>query len=65
MIVSRSLITCGRGAYDQLWWLLGIVSLLVKFTYNNIYHSNIEMTSLRHYKGGCVGIQLVGLRLKL
>ncbi len=38
---------------------------LGKFTYNNIYNSNVEMTSLRHCKKGCLDIQFIGLRLEM
>jgi len=61
MFVSKSLITCCRHVYDQLWWLLRITLLLVKCTYNNNYHSSIVITSLRHCIEGDVGIQFVGL----
>jgi len=56
-VCVKSLITCCRHVYDQLWWLLGISLLLVKCTYNNNYQSSIVMTSLRPCMGGCVGIQ--------
>ena len=63
MIVSRSSITCGKRVCDQLWWFLGFILWLFKFTNNNLYHWSVEMTLLMHGKGGGVGIKLVGLTL--
>ena len=61
MFVSNSLITCCKHVYNQSWWLLRISLLLVKYKYNNNYHSSIVMTSLRYCMEGCVSILLVGL----